>query len=701
MSAAPADRLSGVAAQSRRPRGRRARSRGRCGFAALAMVACCAGSAASAGQARAPLLHAMFQDHVVLQRDRPIRVWGTSQPDAEVTVRLAGTRATASADAAGGWEVELPPLPAGGPHVLVVTSGDARQAIEDILVGDVWLCSGQSNMELPVWRSLDARAEIEGAHAPTIRLFTVPQHGAAAPMDTFAGPVHWQTVTPDTVRDFSAACFYFARELQKSVDVPMGLVSAAWGGSRIQAWTSAAGLRAAGRHHDGALDILATHANDPVSAAARWGASWQHWWLTRDEAERDAPWSLGAGSDRQWHDAPRELGPWERWGAPELAAFDGLVWYRTTVRLTQAQARQDARLLLGPVDETDMSFVNGRGVGSAYAPGTGRDYPLPRGLLREGDNVVAVAVLDTYRDGGMSGSPEDHALRFADGSRVPLANWRYRVVHGDARPPGAPWQTAGGLTTLYNGMIAPLGRLGLHGILWYQGESNIGDGRDYADRLRTLRGDWRARFGADRPWLVAQLAAHGTPASQPQESGWAELREAQRQVAGEDSGTGLAVTIDIGDRYDVHPPNKQELGRRLARVARHVVYGEALPPSGPVPNAARRDGDTVTLSFGDIGGELVAYGAEGPIGFELCDVQRGSCRYARAGIDGDRVILQAPSAGDLARVRYCWADYPVCTLFDTTGLPAGPFELPIQRRKPDEPMTTSRHNSSQPGAAAD
>lgn len=677
MSADPAARPSNGASQLRHARGRRARSRSRRGLAALAISACCAVSAAHGGETGAPLLHAMFQDHAVLQRDRPIRIRGVARPDAEVAVRLAGQRATTSADAAGAWEVELPPLPAGGPHVLVATSGDDRQAVEDVLVGDVWLCSGQSNMELPVWRSLDARAEIEGAHAPTIRLFTVPQHASATPLATFAGAAHWQAVTPDTLRDFSAACFYFARELQKSVDVPMGLVSAAWGGSRIQAWISAEGLRAAGRH-DAALEILATYADDPVSAAARWGRLWQGWWRTRDGAEGDAPWDARAGDDRHWRNAPRALGPWERWGVPELAAFDGLVWYRTAVRLTRAQAVQDARLLLGPVDETDMTFVNGRGVGSAYDPGSGRDYPLPRGLLREGDNVVAVAALDTYRAGGMSGSPGDHALHFADGSRVPLANWRYRVVHGDAWPPSAPWQTAGGLTTLYNGMIAPLGRLGLRGILWYQGESNTGDGRDYAGLLRALRGDWRARFGADLPLLVVQLAAHGDPASQPQESGWAELREAQRQVAAEDPATGLAVTIDIGDRYDVHPPNKQELGRRLARVARHVVHGEALPPSGPVPRVAQREGDAVALPFDDVGGELVAYGAEGPIGFELCGARRGSCRYARARIDGDRVILQAPSGGDFARVRYCWADNPVCTLFDASGLPAGPFEVPIR-----------------------
>lgn len=621
----------------------------------------------------------MFQDHAVLQRDRPIRVWGAAQPGADVTVTLAGKRAAVRADATGSWEAELPPLGAGGPHVLTVTSGDTTQTVEDLLVGDVWLCSGQSNMELQVWRSLDARAEIDAAHAPSIRLLTVPQQGSAAPLATFATPAPWRTVSPDTLRDFSAACFYFARELQKTVDVPMGLISAAWGGSRIQAWIGSDALRALDGYDEG-LDVLALYATDPLAAAARWGEAWGRWWLRRaGTTPGDQPWNPDAAAAAQWREAPRELGPWEDWGVPELAAFDGIVWYRTDVRLSAAQAAQAATLTLGAIDETDMTWVNGRGVGSAYDPGSGREYPLPPGLLREGDNTVAIAVLDTYRSGGMAAPASAYALRLADGSSVPLdRGWRYRVAPGSDWPPGAPWQTTGGLSTLYNGMIAPLGRIGLRGALWYQGESNTYEAARYADLLRALRGDWRARFGAGLPFLVVQLPGYGMPATAPQESGWAELREAQRQVAAEDRDSGLAVTIDIGDRYDVHPPNKQELGRRLARLARHVAYREDLAPSGPVARAALREGDAVVVRFDGASDALVAYGAEHPIGFELCGEQRGTCRYARAEIRGDRVIVHAPGAGKIARLRYCWADSPVCTLFDGAGLPAGPFELPIK-----------------------
>jgi len=643
----------------------------------LAAIAAVLLPVVATAQEAPPLLHAMFSDHAVLQRDWPIRVYGEAPPGASVRVELAGRRVRARADGDGHWEATLPALRAGGPYELVATAGDRSQRVRDVLVGDVWLCSGQSNMELQVWRALDARAEIAGAGNDRIRLFTVPQVAAVAPRATFDQPVEWQPVSPESVREFSAACYFFARELQKHVDVPMGLVEAAWGGSRIQAWTSAPALRRLGRY-DGELDVLDRYAVDPVGAVGAWGELWQAWWSGLEGiAADDRPWEGEGGG--QWRDAPAQLGAWEHWGVPELADFNGMVWYLTTVELDAAQAAQEAVLELGPADEIDMTWVNGVGVGSTYGAGAGREYPLPAGLLRAGANTVSVNVLDTWRDGGLAGPASAHALRLADGTRIPLdRGWRYRVVPPDlGDPPRAPWQSAAGLSTLYNGMIAPIGRYGLRGALWYQGESNTFEHAFYGDLLRTLRSDWRERFGAGLPLLVVQLPNFGAPPTRPTESDWARMREAQRAVAAEDDATGLVVTIDIGDRYDIHPTNKQELARRLARNARHVVYGEAIPPSGPVPRSAARNGDAVVVEFGDASDGLVAYGADGPIGFELCGQTQDSCRYATASIRFDRVTLQAPGAHAATRVRYCWADSPVCTLFDGAGLPAGPFELPV------------------------
>ncbi|HET6397634.1 MAG TPA: sialate O-acetylesterase, partial [Pseudoxanthomonas sp.] len=247
--------------------------------AALSLALAAALPAARAADG-APLLHALFQDHAMLQRGQPIRVWGQARPGEQVQVELAGKRARARAGEDGRWEAQLPALEAGGPYALEVRAGGRAQRVEDVLLGDVWLCSGQSNMELQVWRSLDARAEIAGAGNDRIRLLTVPQTAALTPQADFGGPVRWQPVNPDSVRDFSAACYYFARELQKTVDVPMGLLNAAWGGSRIEAWTSAEALRGTGRY-DAELDVLERYAADPLAGIADWGRLWQAWWSGR------------------------------------------------------------------------------------------------------------------------------------------------------------------------------------------------------------------------------------------------------------------------------------------------------------------------------------------------------------------------------------------------------------------------------------
>ncbi len=634
-----------------------------------------------AQDAAPPLLHPLFQDHAVLQRDQPIRVWGRATPGTPVTVTFATQKASAHSDASGRWQATLRPVKAGGPYQMTVRAGQAVQTVDDLQVGDVWLCSGQSNMELPVRRALNADGEIAAAAQPQIRLFTVPRAASIHPQDAFQGQVAWKPASPETVSEFSAACFYFARELQKTLTVPMGLIQAAWGGSRIEAWTSADALRAQGGM-EGPLELLALAADDAAAASAQWGTRWEQWWTARAQtAAGDTPWLPGSGTG--WREAPTALGAWERWGVPDLADYNGMVWYRTQVTLTAAQAAQRATLELGPVDETDMTWVNGVAVGSQYAPGEPRAYPLPAGLLKAGSNQVVINVLDTWADGGLAGPSSAHALRFADGSRAVLdAGWQYRPAPGTDAPPLAPWHAATGLSTLYNGMIAPLGNLGLRGMLWYQGESNTADGRAYAARLRTLRGDWRRQFGAHTPLLIVQLAGYGQPPVAPVESGWAEVREAQRRVAAEDPRSGLAVAIDIGDAYDIHPPNKQELGRRLARLARQVVLGEAgLRPSGPTARGATRTPSEVRVHFDDVSGSLVATGAQRPIGFELCAADGSPCTYADADLDGNDVVLRSAAAQTASRVRYCWADGPVCTLRDRSGAPAGPFELILDESK--------------------
>jgi sialate O-acetylesterase len=651
--------------------------------AALLLALLCVAAGAQAADDNLALLAPVFQDHAVLQRDRPIPVWGHAQPGALVQLDFAGAHVTARADKQGDWQAQLPVQKVGGPYTLQVRSGTATQVASDILIGDVWLCSGQSNMELPVRRTLNADGEIGEAHNDSIRMLRVPQTAMPAPQNGFSGPAPWLPATSANVPNFSAACYYFARELQKTENVPQGLINASLGGSRIEAWLDAASLRKVGGN-DAALDVLAQYASDPQAANAQWGEMWAKWWRAlpdtakAEPAVSDEPWLPGA-STTGWLQAPHAMGDYQQWGLPELATFNGMLWYRTTVKLNAAQVAQPTTLWLGNVDEVDETWVNGRGVGSSYG-GADRHYSLPSGLLHAGDNVIVVNALNTYAGGGIIGPASTRALHFADGSSVPLddAGWQYRKVPLKAgTPPLAPWLSASGKTTLYNGMIAPLGDYGLRGVLWYQGESNTGEAGSYRTLLEALRDEFRARFGADLPLLIVQLANYGAIPTHPVVSGTAELREAQRLVAEEDPHSAIAITIDIGEHSDIHPANKEELGRRLARAARHVVYGEALAPSGPVPLSAGRESDAVVVSFGNVSGKLLAYGADDLLGFELCGTQDDSCHYAHAEIRNDHeVILHAPVPA-ATRVRYAWADSPLVNLFDESSLPAGPFQLDL------------------------
>ncbi len=635
-----------------------------------AVLACSSGNGAAAGE---PLLSAPFTDHAVLQRGRPVPVWGQATPGDTVEVRLGDRHARAQADAQGRWRVQLAALPAGGPYVLDVRAGTRMQQLQDILVGDVWLCSGQSNMELQVHRALDSRSEIASADNDRLRLLQVAKQASPVPLTRFATPPRWQATTPDSVRDFSAACYFFGRELQASQDVPIGLIHASWGGTRIQAWLSEAALRRLGGH-DAQLQVLALRGHDPAAANAGWGRLWQDWWQQQPGiAHDDTPWQDTGTSG--WQDAA----PSGRWIDPSRHAVVGMDWYRASARLTAAQASQAATLELGPVDELDLTWVNGTAVGSESAADTPRRYPLAAGTLHAGLNRIVVNVLNTHREGGIGGPAGRQVLVLADGTRVPLQHWQVRPVPaGVGTPPVAPWTATSGLMALHNAMIAPLAGYGLRGAAWYQGESNTFQAAQYGALLDAYRDDLRNDFGSGLPLLVVQLANFGTAPIHPGDSEWARLREAQRQTVANDPRSALAVAIDIGERGDIHPSNKQEVGRRLARAARHVAYGEAVPPSGPVPLRAYRQSGDVVVEFTDVAGALVAYGGTGPVGFELCGATQESCRYATARIVGSRVHLQASDAAAVTRVRHAWADSPVVTLYDSDGLPAGPFELPIE-----------------------
>lgn len=640
--------------------------------AGTALVAICLAMPAMAQ----PLLDPVFGDNAVLQRDQPIHVHGRTAPGERVLGRLGDTTSRAMADRDGRFELVFPAMAAGGPHRLTVTGASGTAQAAGVLIGDVFLCSGQSNMEMVVSRAQDADNQIAASGDPLLRLFTIGRQTALQPLRDLDKVSGWQASSPASVAGFSAACFYMAQDLRRSARVPIGAIHSSWGGSRISAWMSDEALSASGMGADAGLRRL--YARNPEAASAQAGRIWEAWWraATGDAPGRE-PWQPDAGL--AWQPVP-QIAYWEDWGNPQLAQFNGTVWFRKIVNLTQAQAQLTSTLSIGPVDDADQTWVNGQPVGSGGNPGKPRNYSLPAGTLREGRNVIIVNANDSYGKGGMPGPGSIMQIGFADGSIVPLGTgWDYAVeTRRLTRPPRAPWEDTAGAGTIHNAMIAPLGRIGLRGIAWYQGESDVGL-PGYADRLAAMMAGWRQQFGHARlPFAIVQLAGFGAPSTSPGESGWAALREEQRRAVLADGGrSALALAIDLGDPVDIHPGQKREVGRRLSRAMQTIAYGADHPASGPIIDHAARTADGhVLLTFAGVTGSLEARNSAVAIGFELCGTQGGSCRYAIGQVSGRTVLLPADGQA-VARIRYAWSDSPVVNLFDAAGLPAAPFEITV------------------------
>lgn len=640
-------------------------------MAMVALGSACAGPPALA----APVPGGILGDHAVIQRGQPIGIVGDAARGELVTVVLNGAAGSAHADGEGHFRVMLPAMPAGGPYDLLITAPSGATAVRDVLIGDVFLCSGQSNMEMPVERMQDSDAARFGPPDDQLRLVTVPKAVSIVPLARFAHQPAWAAAGPQTAPSFSAACFYMAQELRRTAKVPIGAIHSSWGGSQISAWMGDDAQRAAGRARE--ADLLRLYARDPAAANRAASAQWEQWWRDKTgDAAGHEPWQAEAALG--WRPVPR-ISFYEEWGDPGLASFLGLLWYRNEVTLTPDQARQAATIALGPVDDADRTWINGKPIGGSGNGGP-RLYPVPPGTLVPGRNGITVSVANAYSTGGMPGPAELMKLTFADGSSVPLGGgWQYAVVTKDlGTTPRVPWDDITGAGTLYNAMIAPLGSTALAGVAWYQGESDTGI-PGYADRLTAMIAEWRRQVGQPvLPFAIASLAAYGKPATAPGESGWAYIRDTQRRVAEADGHAAVAVTVDLGDPFDIHPGEKHEVGRRLARNLRALAYREAVSPSGPrVASARPVAGGGVILRFDDVAGGLHTRSAASATGFELCGAAPGTCRYASAHAAGNEVTL----AGDgrpVARIRYAWADFPVVNLVDDADLPAGPFEIAVR-----------------------
>ena len=636
-----------------------------------ALLASVAVLVSASSTAAAPLVDGALGDHAVLQRGRPIILTGKALPGETVSANLAGQTVSAPADKTGRFRLTLPSLEAGGPYRLLIDAPSGQQVIDDLLIGDVFLCSGQSNMELTTEQSQNS-FQIYGASDPQIRLMTVPKRLAFAPQDRVDAPPAWAAATPATIGKFSAVCFYMGQSLRETTKAPIGLIHASWGGSRISAWLSPDGLEQAGLGEP--AKTLALYTRDTAAAERAAASQWETWWRdTSGLAQSREPWRDDTGLD--WKPVP-VVGSFNRWGLPEMKGYLGMVWFKTEVTLTAQQARQASVLNLGAIDDADRTWVNGQPVGGTSL-GRARQYRLKPGVLREGRNVILVNADNVYADGGMLGPASAMTLQLDDGTSLPLdRGWRYAPAgHSKSNAPRSPWDDINGAGTLYNGMIAPLGPVGLKGVAWYQGESDTGL-PGYGRRLSALMKDWRARFEAPNlAFAIVQLSAYGDTAKKPVENGWAEVRNIQRRVAEDDGHAAVVVTIDHGDPLDIHPGEKHEVGRRAARAMRAIAYGEAVAPSGPrIASAVRDAGGGVTLAFKDVTGALAPRSGAVAIGFELCGA--GVCRFATGRVEGAKVMLSGDGQS-VNRVRYAWAESPLINLFDDADLPVGPFEVPV------------------------
>ena len=621
-------------------------------------------------------LSPLFSDGMVLQRKRPVPVFGEDAPGTTVTVRLGNDTRTARVPADGRWRVELPAHEAGGPFTMSV-DGTQHREIRDVLFGEVWIASGQSNME---W-TIDAGTNIADARTDTpnaVRMFTVQKATSEEPITTLKGM--WEAASPETVGRFSAIAYQFARRLHASLDVPVGIIHSSWGGTNAESWTSIGALA-----ENPVTRVLAerkaTSMGSYPAALARYGRDIEAV-QNKVYPEINAP-----GPFAEWAQTDYNDSSWESVTLPNKFpdAFDGVVWYRTVVDLTADEAAKPQTLSLGPTDDVDATYVNGVKVGQTdlRTPGyyqAKRLYTVPAGTLKAGRNVVAVRVFDMGGGGGFFGTAED--LNLAGHAMVSARTKVERTYTTDPRggttfpnPPVGP-NDPNLPTALFNAMINPLIGYGVQGAIWYQGENNAGRAEQYRTLFPLMIEDWRARekkagVRGDFPFYFVSLASFMARRDAPAESAWAELREAQRETSETVPNTGQAITIDVGDANDIHPKRKREVGDRLALQALRKTYGKKdVIADGPEPKRVELRDGTLEVIFP--GQKLLTSDGKAPRGFWVCDLG-GVWKVADARIQGDRVVLTAPGMAKPMFVRYAWADNPDANLVGPTGLPAGPF----------------------------
>lgn len=640
-------------------------------------------------------LPAIFSDHMVLQQRSAVKFWGQAAPSEKIRIQASwGKTGQTLADLAGNWNMTIKTPVAGGPYTITIAATSEKRTLQNVLIGEVWLCSGQSNMEMPLmgWPPNDlivnSEAEIQNANFPEIRLFTVSRAVSHVPLNDCNGK--WQVCNPESVQSFSATAYFFGKALYKSLRIPIGLVHTSWGGTTAQAWTSA--------HYLSELPEFAPiiqkirNSEDQFIKYQQWLDN--HPQISVADKNPDLRWLGLDFQDAICSQKDYDDGAWPVltlpivWEQTEIGPFDGVIWFRREIDVPAEWQGQPLMLELGPIDDMDITYVNGQRVGSCEQPGfwqTERKYPVPADLVKPGKNTIAVRVLDTQGGGGIFGKPEqmklypqlhpEQALALAAAWRyLPVAQYKNGVfyvfnVQGNAyfsRPPVEVQLSSDTPSFLYNAMIAPLIPFTLKGVIWYQGESNAGNPKQYQTLFPLLIKNWRADWQRNFPFYFVQIAPYDYGESTRSQ----ELREAQ-MLSLAVPHTGMAVTLDIGNNRNIHPANKQDVGKRLALWALAQDYNQKLVYSGPIYKKMKVEGNKIRLFFDHVGTGLMA--KDGKLNeFEIAGPDQ-NFRPATAEIAATQVLVFHPEIANPVAVRYAWSNTAGASLFNKQGLPASSF----------------------------
>lgn len=622
-------------------------------------------------QKDAIILPAFLNDGMVLQRESRVRIWGKAVPGAELKLTFRGRIHRTLVSGSGDWEIELGRLKAGGPDEMLIECESSSRLLKDILVGDVWLLGGQSNMQIPIRRTLDLFAdEVKNAEYPELRSFTVPQeydfHG---PREEVTGG-SWVSVNPSSIYDFSAIGYFFAKRVHEKYKIPIGLIQSAIGGTPVEAWMSEQSLRRFKRFQD-ELTLCKddTYVNGTKQKEEQRNNRWYGELYEKDEGLQDAKgiWYSEDYDDSAWKvmEIPRSF------EGTELEDFKGSVWFRKEIDIPKGMLKGKGKIAIGTIIDADDTYINGVQIGNTgylYPP---RRYEIPEGLLQEGRNVITVRVLVTQNTGGFV-SDMPYYIR-ANGEELPISGtWKYKIgAVMKAQLPTTFFQYKP--TGVFNGMIYPLRKYAIKGIMWYQGESNTGYPYDYKELFEAVIKDWRELWNlGELPFLYVQLPNFCLWKKEPDISGWARLRNEQRKAL-EIPGTGMVVAIDKGMYNDLHPWDKKSIGDRLFLLASDLVYGEELVGSGPLYDYMERDGASIKLHFKHTGSGLMVKGDK-PEGFELCGAD-GVYYPADAVLEKHAAVVTSRYVKEPMALRYAWADNPEeANLYNREGLPASPFE---------------------------